>query len=162
MDQRRRSTRIITPRATPVTLPARSNKKALAGFTNTFQRLVMKQLKPKSRAPSESGKFPISRSLFNSLKGTHGVTGHFRTNATFINFLSLENIRYFNNTDYCSFDKKLIRVRVGRTGNTSYLNQHLEEVLIKSNSCQFSYQFVRYEGKRPSVARAAADELLLT
>ncbi len=107
----------------------------------------MGQLKAKKRSRAESGKILIPSCLFEHFKAIYNVNGAFRPNLALMNTLSLINIRYINNTDYCSFDKKFIRVRVGRTRKVQFKDCNMQNIDSYSGHYLFSYRFIRYEGK---------------
>ncbi len=123
-------------------LPIYPKKRALAAFKKHLQWTLITQLKPKKGSPCESGKILIPESLFDFFKEYFKVTGRFRENLDLINFLQIENIVFFNEKNYCLFEKSLMRVRVART-QIKYLNKDL---VLKEISCGyylFAYQFIR-------------------
>lgn len=137
------------PRSAPVRLQYNSDvpSRALAVFVKHFQWKLMSQLKAKKRSRAESGKILIPASLFEHFKATYHVSGAFKTNVALMDSLSLINIRYINNTDYCSFNKNLIRVRVGRTRKVQFKDCSMQNIDLYSGHYLFSYRFIRYEGK---------------
>jgi hypothetical protein len=144
----RRSSRVSIPEvetSQPCSLP---KKRALASFTKQFQWKIASQLKPKARSTCDSGQILIPISLFDFFKNTFGVTGRFKPNETFMNFLKINNTRYMNNMDFCYFEKKNIKVKVSRTRKVVVLNENLEKEILVSGLYLFSYRFIRFEGKR--------------
>jgi len=126
-------------------LPIYPKKRALAAFKKHLQWSLITQLKPKKGSPCESGKILIPESLFDFFKEYFKVTGRFRENLDLINFLQIENIVFFNEKNYCLFEKSLMRVRVGRTRKIKYLNKDLVIKEISSGYYLFAYQFIRRE-----------------
>ena len=120
-------------------------KRALAAFIKQLQWSLIKQLKPKKGSPCESGKILIPESLFDFFKENFKVNGRFRENSDLINFLQIENVAFFNEKNYCHFEKNLMRVRVGRTRKVKYLNKDLILKEISSGYYLFAYQFIRRE-----------------
>jgi hypothetical protein len=136
-------------RVAPVTLFQRDTtyprKRALASFIKHLKWSLIKQLKPKKGSPCQSGKILIPESLFNYFKDFFGVTGRFKANISFLNFLQIENIIFVNEKNYCHFEKALMRVRVIRTRKVHYLDKDLVKKEISCGYFLFSYQFNRID-----------------
>ena len=137
-------------RNAPVSLQYVHNvpSRALAVFIKHFQWKIMGQLKPKKRNTTAEGKILIPLGLYEHLKFSYNVTGAFKPNNALINSLSLKNIRYFNETDFCSVDIENISVRVGRTRKVHYKDTDLQKKELCSGLFLFSYRFNRFEGKK--------------
>jgi len=144
----RRSSRVSIPVVETSQSCQAPKKRALAVFTKQFQWKIASQLKPKARSTCDSGQVLIPISLFDFFQNTFGVTGRFKTNEAFMNFLKINNTRYMNNTDFCYFEEKNIKVKVSRTRKVVVLNEKLEKEILESGLFIFSYRFIRFEGKR--------------
>ena len=121
-------------------------KRALATFVKHFQWMIINQLKPRRRAhPCESGKILIPEDLFLMFKETFDLTGRFKVNETFINFLNMTNSLYINDREFCSYDNDSMQVRVGATRKAKNLDRDLVEKKITNGYFLFSYQFNRRE-----------------
>ena len=104
--------------------------------------------KSKKINTTAEGKILIPLSLYEHFKTSYNVTGAFKPNNALINSLSLKNIRYFNDTDFCSVDIENISVRVGRTIKVHYKDSDLQKKELCSGLFMFSYRFNRFEGKK--------------
>jgi hypothetical protein len=143
------STHFLRNRVAPISFiqPATTypRKRALAAFIKHLKWSIIKQLKPRKGSPCQSGKILIPESLFYYFKDYFNVTGRFKTNLNFINFLQFSNKIFVNEKNYCYFDKKLMRVRIGRTRNIRYLDEDLVKKEINSGYFLFTYQFNRID-----------------
>jgi len=112
--------------------------RALAGFKRHFQWKVMGQLKSRKRNRTSQGKILIPFSLFEHLKLCYNVSGAFKVNIAFMNPLSLKNVRYWNSSDFCSFDIETVKVRFGRTRKVIYKEKDLQKKELSSGLFMFN------------------------
>ena len=113
-----------------------------ATFKRYLKFKVLNQLKPQRRNIASSGQIIMKKGLFNKLK-SFGVTGRYKPNAELMEYLELENRRYFGPTLH--FRDETFQARVSNQKTVAYLDKNLNQHDLSSNCYAFWYRFIRHE-----------------
>lgn len=121
--------------------------KSYSSFVKKINIRILKSLKyiPKKSILS-SFKFEISISLYNKLKKQFKLNGRYLCNVDFSNFFKLKNKRYFNSTDYCTYDPEQFKVKLTKHKKFSYFDKELKAQYLEQEAV-FSFKFIRLDEK---------------
>lgn len=116
----------------------------MTSFFNQLKYLVLQKLKMR-KSTFQSGNFLIEKRIFEYLKNTFGLTGHYKKNISLVYASQLITTRFVNETDYCTFEPDRFEVRICKQGDDTYYDENFQEQTNSSNMCRFFFRFTRQD-----------------
>ena len=92
-------------------------------------KILSKLISTTHRSPHIRGEMEISGEFYLFMKDYFGFNGRFSDGGLLLDFFKFETERYFNENDYCDFDKQSFKIRLS-TKRLKYNDNNLETKLI--------------------------------